>query len=612
MKKILYIANTLIPTDKAHGYQIGKTCEKFASFGHDVELIVPDRKNHVADDSFEYYGLQRNFTLKKISCGDFIFLDRYLDSIAFYLQTVFFSWKLLFLETDKNTFVYSRDLLPLFVFKLKGNLFAYNAHNWSKKRKWFLKIFLGKNTKIVCNSEGTKKQIEKDGFLNTIAVPNGVDLEDFSGFFDKSETRKKLNLPNDKKIAMYVGHFFGWKGVDTAIESAKLLSDQKDILFVFVGGDENEKKTYIEKVTQENIKSVLFLGHVLKKEIPSYLRSADVLLLPNVATTKESIHFTSPIKMFEYMASGVPIVASDLPSIKETLNEKNACFAEQGNAKSLASGIKKILTNASFAKNISEQAKKDAEGCTWEGRAKTVLDFLFLHRRKDKEFYDNESEDYSKKRYPAKITSFIHFFFKKRLLILLDYIKEIRKVNDTLLEIGCADGIILSRIAEQKLISGKMMGIDISGKMIDTAKRNIHEKNISFYIRGEEPDLEADIIVEIGVLNFTDFDEDLAYVSKHVKPGGYYIASVSASSSLQNKVKPEGVSSYLHLCSYKNYEDKWKKDFEIIKVKPYGLFIPFLWRFPRLAKIKQPIAENIFCKITPNLFHEKIYLLKKK
>src|SRR4030066_2398717 len=115
--KIVYIVNTLMPTDKAHGYQISKTCEKFAGFGYDVELWVPNRKNHVADDLFAYYGLKRNFTLGKIPCPDVIFLGHYIGPLAFYAQTFFFSAKLFFKNIEKNSLIYSRDILPIFIFK---------------------------------------------------------------------------------------------------------------------------------------------------------------------------------------------------------------------------------------------------------------------------------------------------------------------------------------------------------------------------------------------------------------------------------------------------------------------------------------------------------------
>lgn len=374
--KIIYIVNTLMPTDKAHGYQISKVCEKLSELGNDVTLWVPDRKNHVADDLFEYYGIKRNFELEKIPCPDVIFLGHYIGALAFYMQTLFFSVKLLIKKLDKDSLIYSRDVIPVWIFKLRGFNVVYNAHNWSKKRKWFLKTFLNKDLKIVCNSEGTRKQIAQDGFSNSVAIPNGVELREFKNLGDKLEIRKNLGLPAQKKIVMYVGHLYEWKGVDIILRSAKFLDNKEDIIFVIIGGDKIERGGYEAKIADENIKNVLFLGHKLKKEIPRYLASADILLLPNTSTTNESIMFTSPIKMFEYMASGVPIVASDMPSIREVLSDNTAFFVKAGSHIDLSKGIKRVLDDTDFGKRISSYALKVVKKYTWDEHACKLINFL--------------------------------------------------------------------------------------------------------------------------------------------------------------------------------------------------------------------------------------------
>ncbi|MBU2263321.1 glycosyltransferase family 4 protein [Patescibacteria group bacterium] len=376
--KIIYITNARIPTEKAHGFQISKTCEKFSDFGNEIELWIPYRKNDITDNLFDYYGIRKNFKVKKISCLDIIFLSRYVGPFAFYAQSLLFSMKLFFEKAEKDSIIYSRDILTVLVFRLRGFDVVYNAHNWSKKMKWFMKIFLNKDLKIVCNSEGTRKQIAKDGFTNSIAVPNGVDLEDFDNLEDKFEIRKNLELPVDKKIIMYVGHLYEWKGVDVVLDSAKLFCGKKDVIFVIIGGDEEERKKYVTKIINESVKNMLFLGHKFKKDIPMYLKSADILLLPNIAVTKESVNYTSPIKMFEYMASGVPIIASNLPSIREILNKKNSFLVEPNNPKALVGGIEKLLSDNIFAENIAGNAKKDVKKYTWDEYAKKILNFITI------------------------------------------------------------------------------------------------------------------------------------------------------------------------------------------------------------------------------------------
>lgn len=376
--KIIYIANTQMPTDRAHGYQIGKTCEKFAAFGNEVGLIVPTRANALGD-MFEYYGLKRNFTLEKIPC--FGVMSRAgSGTLAFWSELSIFSVKLFFKKVEKSTVVYSRDIIPLFVFRMRRFNVVYNVHNWSERRSRVTRLFLGRHVKIVCNSEGTRQRVMKDGFTNVITAQNGVELSDFENLGDKFELRKTLALPLDKKIVMYVGHLYGWKGVDTVLKAAKLLDDKKDMLFVVVGGDAGEQKEFLAKMKEAGIENMLPLGNQPKKEIPKYLRSADILLLPNSGKSEESVKYTSPIKMFEYMASGVPIIASDLPSLKEVLNGENSLFVKPDNPQSLAEGIEKLLDDKKLSEKFAMRAKSDVQKYTWDEYAKKILDFISYDR----------------------------------------------------------------------------------------------------------------------------------------------------------------------------------------------------------------------------------------
>jgi glycosyltransferase involved in cell wall biosynthesis len=104
--------------------------------------------------------------------------------------------------------------------------------------------------------------------------------------------------------------------------------------------------------------------------------AADILVLPNTSNSMIS-NFTSPLKLFEYMTTGKPIVSSDLPAIKEILTDgENAVLVKAGNAKALASGIRRLLMDETLAEKISLQAQIDVHQFTWERRAQNILTFL--------------------------------------------------------------------------------------------------------------------------------------------------------------------------------------------------------------------------------------------
>ena len=86
-KKIYYVANIRLPTEKAHGVQIMKMCEAFARRGAVVELVVPNRRTHIAGDPFDYYGVEENFSITRLSVIDSVSLGR----LGFLLETLSFA-----------------------------------------------------------------------------------------------------------------------------------------------------------------------------------------------------------------------------------------------------------------------------------------------------------------------------------------------------------------------------------------------------------------------------------------------------------------------------------------------------------------------------------------
>ncbi len=235
---------------------------------------------------------------------------------------------------------------------------------------------------------------------------------------------------------------------------------------------------------------------------------------------------------------------------------------------------------------------------------------------KDTKYYDKESVQYSQKRYPETEMHYVHFFFKRRLALLLGLLARITngKRGMSLLEVGCADGFVLSTIAKKLSCFDTLVGIDISPQMIETAKALNSDPRTHYYVRGER-DFEKgslDIIAEVGVLNLTDLREDLLFAKDHLKEGGYYICSLASSTSLTAKLKPSNRKDYKHFMSFTEYERTLREFFVIEARIPYGLFVPHIWKIPALARFIQPAVGQVFTKLLPNAFHEKIYLLRKR
>ncbi len=365
-RRLYYVANSRIPTEKAHGFQIVRMCEEFAKNGFATELVIPLRKNPTTKNIFDFYGVPRTFSIRIVRMPDSIQYSRLLGSAAFWLQSFLFLFKLRNVPFDKTGIMYTRNAEVAWFFKRRGFFVIYEAHNWpGSKIKPYL-FLVRKADYIVCNSKGTEEKFREHGFTQTLVAPNGVDIEKFIVSKDRDSVKKELGIPLEKKIVMYTGQFYKWKGTDTVIKAWKEhFSKRNDAALIFVGGEIRGEGG--------EIKNIFFHGYKPRTLVPRYLHCADILLLPNAPVTDESKFYTSPIKMFEYMAAQKPIIASDLPSIREALNEKNALLFEAGSAEDLAKKISMLLDDETLGKKLSMRAIEDVKNYTWKKRAESII-----------------------------------------------------------------------------------------------------------------------------------------------------------------------------------------------------------------------------------------------
>lgn len=368
--KLIYIVNVRIPTEKAHGIQIAKMCEAFALAGLEVDLVLPWRFNKIKDDIFDYYQVKRNFKVKKLPSLDLIPLG--LPKIGFWIQSLSFNISVFFyLIFRKADVFYSRDSFSLFSLSFFKQNLVYEAHTFPQFFFLHKRVFKKAKT-IIAITQKIKEEFIKKGISGgkILVAPDGVDLEKFDIDVSREEARKILNLPLDKKIIMYIGLFDEWKGYLTLLAASKFF-DGREIRLVMIGGT----KKQVEKLERE-YPNVVFLGYRPYTSLPVNQKAADVLVLPNSGQKKISQYWTSPLKLFSYMASGRPIVASDLPSIREVLNENSAILVRPDSPTDLAEGIEKSLKNPDFSAKISRQAHQDVQKYSWQKRVKNIIEFI--------------------------------------------------------------------------------------------------------------------------------------------------------------------------------------------------------------------------------------------
>ncbi len=387
--KIIYLVNARIPTEKAHGYQIMKMCEEFFLQKVDIELWVPTRANPIKYNAFEYYKLDESFKIKYLSSFDFLRFVKIFGRWSYYAQVLTFALKVLINKIPKDAIVYTRNPELAFILKLKGHKVVYECHDWFATKAKINLFLLKKCDKIVCTNNYIKQNFINNGFdeKKLLTAPNGVDISIFGIKDNKEEAVKKLKLEKEieeklllSKVLLYTGSYKTMevgKGIRETLEALKIL-DKENLFFVAVGGSEAHIKFYQDLAKELGVAdSTLFLGRYEQRELALFQRASDMLMMPFPDKAHYKYHMT-PLKMFEYLAGGRPIIASDLPSIREILDENTAVFCEPGNASDLALAIKNTIANHGLVEFICKNAKVEAEKYTWDERARRVREFLTI------------------------------------------------------------------------------------------------------------------------------------------------------------------------------------------------------------------------------------------
>jgi glycosyltransferase involved in cell wall biosynthesis len=408
MSRFYLLFHGRFPSEKAASLFAAKSAEAFAKQGKRVVLLVPRRKGVLKDDPFVYYGIEKNFDIVRLGIIDFFdskFVSRFAPRVAFWTSFITFSVSAFFysfFKTKREDLFYSNETLPLFFLSFLRCNTLYEMHDFPESKLNFFRRFLGRMRWVLIHNkwklEETKKLFPETRLVEShrktkAAVlakskyfyePNAMDLAAFDTNLSKKEARKQLSslglfgMSNESillnaKIVVYTGHLYTWKGVDALALAAGL---SPDTIFIFVGGTDSDVESFKRKYgVMENIRIV---GHRQHSEIPLWQKAADVLVLPNTAKEKISAYYTSPMKLFEYMASRRPIVATDIPSLRDIVDDESVLFVAPDNPKALASGIAEVLSDPQRAEALATHAFDAVLSHTWDKRAERIVHFVSM------------------------------------------------------------------------------------------------------------------------------------------------------------------------------------------------------------------------------------------
>jgi glycosyltransferase involved in cell wall biosynthesis len=339
---------------------------------------------------FDYYGIKPIFQVQTLKNLDVVVLNRFIPDRIF--TPIFFAHAFIWghyaasaARQFRADLYYTRDATIAYWLVRMGLPTVYEAHVAPNRgQRWLLrKITRHSLLRLVVVLTSFLRQRFLDmGFSSdrVIVLPDGVDLDLFEGLPSKDDCRRRLGLPLGRPIIGYIGRFRTLemeKGIPELVEAMKDLSSVNgaEPLLLCVGGPMDAVPTYLELARRIGIPQdrLRFVDRVPNTEVPYWIRSCDVATIP-WTWTEFSAYFTSPLKLFEYMAAGVPILATDLPSIREVLRHgENAWLVPPSNPKALAEGIRHLLENPDLAERLAQQARKDVRQYTWKRRAAVIL-----------------------------------------------------------------------------------------------------------------------------------------------------------------------------------------------------------------------------------------------
>ncbi len=209
----------------------------------------------------------------------------------------------------------------------------------------------------------------------TVITPSGVDLEAYEGLPGPSEARARLGW-KDRFVACYTGHLYPGRGLELMRDLARR---NPKIVFVWAGGEPEAVGAWAARLEAEDIQNVRLLGFVPQRDLPLIHAASDVLLMPYeraiaASSGGDTAAFASPMKAFEYMAAGRPILSSDLPVFREVLNDENAILLEPGAVDEWEVALRGLAADGAQRLRLGEAARRSAGSYSWLERTRRALE----------------------------------------------------------------------------------------------------------------------------------------------------------------------------------------------------------------------------------------------
>ena len=238
---------------------------------------------------------------------------------------------------------------------------------------------------VVVVSQAMKDELVARGIdpKKILVNPNGVDPEKYNPEVDGSRVRRTHNISNKDIVVGFIGTFGPWHGAEVLVEAfGKLIQaypTYRNRVRLLMIGDGMKMGQVKEQVVRFALEEVgILTGLVDQNEGPAYLAACDMFVSPHIPNPDGTPFFGSPTKLFEYMAMGKGIVASDLEQIGEVLEHgATAWLVNPGDVESLTMGLKTLIDDEDLRYKLGLAARREAVAkYTWQEHTKKIIERL--------------------------------------------------------------------------------------------------------------------------------------------------------------------------------------------------------------------------------------------
>lgn len=349
------ILTPLFPPKHLAGLEIAayNIAKHLAKRSHEVHVITSLDKGLPKESAEENFYIHRFKTskipiLRTVSyyMNSFVTVKKINPDIV-HIQTIFLALSGLLIKKflHKPYVVYGRGSDVYFSWRFK-NLIS--------------KPILKNADAVIALTEDMKREVQKIYDREVFVIPNGIDLERFENL-SKEVSRKRLKIKEAEKIIIFVGGLRPVKGVKYLIEAMKIVMDKNENTSLFIVGD-GEERGYLESLVRNlNIERyVTFIGKVPNEDIPEYMVASDVFVLPSLSEG-------FPVTVVEAMASGLPIVATNVRGLPEIIKSGEKGFlVESKNANEIAEKVLLLLEDDVLRERISKNNREEVKKYSWE------------------------------------------------------------------------------------------------------------------------------------------------------------------------------------------------------------------------------------------------------